>query len=77
MVQLYTTQLLWIYNNERPSMALAGTSQALKLAEAIKLQHSSANSCYKWEDYLNKALNSQILCKMIRGQGFFSDNSKT
>lgn len=76
-VQLYTTQWVWIYNNERPSMALGGITQAMKLAETFKLKDSTADYCYKWEDHLNKALNSQILCKKIRGQGFFSDNSKT
>jgi len=38
--QLTTTQWLWIYNNERPNMALGGITPAVKLAEAFKLQLS-------------------------------------
>jgi putative transposase len=43
--QLTATQWLWIYNNERPSMALGGITPAMKLAEAFKLKPSTANSC--------------------------------
>ena len=43
--QLTVTQWLWIYNNERPSMALGGITPAMKLAEAFKLKPSIAKSC--------------------------------
>ncbi len=43
--QLTATQWLWIYNNERPSMALGGITPAMKLAEAFKLKPSTASSC--------------------------------
>ena len=43
--QLTATQWLWIYNNERPSMALGGITPAMKLAEAFKLKPSTANPC--------------------------------
>ncbi len=43
--QLTATQWLWIYNNERPSMALGGITPAMKLAEAFKLKSSTASSC--------------------------------
>ena len=39
--QLTATQWLWIYNNERPSMALGGITPAMKLAEAFKLKLST------------------------------------
>ena len=43
--QITATQWLWIYNNERPSMALGGITPAMKLAEAFKLKTSTASSC--------------------------------
>ena len=43
--QLTATQWLWIYNNERPSMALGGITPAMKLAKALKLKPSTAGSC--------------------------------
>ncbi|MER0217542.1 MAG: transposase, partial [Nitrosomonas sp.] len=43
--QLTATQWLWIYNNERPSMALGGITPAMKLAGTFKLKYSTANSC--------------------------------
>ena len=42
--QLTATQWLWIYNNERPSMALGGITPAMKLVEAFKLKLSTACS---------------------------------
>ncbi len=42
--QLTATQWLWIYNNERPSMALGGITPAMKLAEAFKLKLSTVSS---------------------------------
>ena len=35
--QLTATQWLWIYNNERPSMALGGITPAMKMSEFEKL----------------------------------------
>jgi len=43
-VQLTATHWLWIYNNERPSMALGGITPAMKLVEAFKLKLSTTNS---------------------------------
>lgn len=34
--QLTATHWLWIYNDERPSIALGGITPAMKLAESIK-----------------------------------------
>ena len=42
--QLTATQWLWIYNNERPNMALGGITPAMKLAEAFKLKLSTVSS---------------------------------
>ena len=42
--QLTATQWLWIYNNERPSMAIGGITPAMKLGEAGKLKLSTASS---------------------------------
>ncbi|HQU99287.1 MAG TPA: integrase core domain-containing protein, partial [Nitrosomonas sp.] len=33
--QLTATQWLWIYNNERPNMALGGITPAMKLAKLL------------------------------------------
>ena len=42
--QLTATPWLWIYNNERPSMARGGITPAMKLREAGKLKLSTASS---------------------------------
>ena len=44
-VQLTATQWLWIYNTERPSMALGSITPVMKLAEAFKLKLSTACPC--------------------------------
>jgi len=44
-VQLTATQWLWIYNTERPSMALGSITPVMKLAEAFKLKLSIACPC--------------------------------
>jgi len=43
--QLTATQRLWIYNTERPSMALGSIAPVMKLAEAFKLKLSIACPC--------------------------------
>jgi len=43
--QLTATQWLWIYNTERPSMALGSIAPVMKLAEAFKLKLSIACPC--------------------------------
>ena len=43
--QLTATQWLWTYNNERPNMAIGGITPAMKLAQAVNLQHSNLKPC--------------------------------
>ena len=45
--QLTSTQWLWIYNNERPNMALGVITPAMKFAEAFKLKLSLLQASVK------------------------------
>ncbi len=49
-VQDYATQWIWLYNNERPNMALGGFTPKQQLAMAAEYSTSGCN--HKWGDYI-------------------------